>query len=878
MKGIPSIILLLLGIYQCTFTSAKNDKSLPHHHSDAVDANNDNKNKPHFVRELLETEYGTSFQLKMYWEEGYKWNGSPIEKNRCMACKNNSCANGIVVLKQCDRGDSAQRWTVTANDKITPTQEPDRCITYEDGKLSLARCRSSRDYKQVLEVRQESSVASGTSVLQILGDGLCMSPGNDPEEGGRLKLLSCDTAEGLTIGDWVIGEDFDGHAATIAPTNSPTGFGQTPYFSPQKIFQIKLYWEEGYNWAGSSFEKRWCVTCKNNSCGGGAVILKECNKYSEVQKWTVNKQDKISPQMDPGKCLTYDSPTKMRLSSCSEEEDNVQDMVIREFPDSKFQILGNGNCTTTNIDPDDSHRLKVMSCDIAERINAVYWVVGMFGGHPSMAPTKSPTQNPTTELRGGFGDSDFQLKMYWEENYNWRGSPEEKSWCATCLKDNCLGGAAVLARCDSTNANQRWVVTPSDKISPSTNRAMCLTYEDEDRMKLAKCNDDDSSTMSVQRMNFMEVSDNKFKLLTSGSSGDCTSVDGEPYENDRLKRVSCNTALDFNAVYWVFGTEFNGHPSLPPSVSPTAGPTSLLRGDYGDDAFQLKVYWETGYEWRSSWLEKNWCAACVQPHCGSGAVALTMCDAADTGQRWVATADGKINPATNSTICLSYNDPNKLALKACSPARDSFQKLEWEAGSNGLGGVSRFQLKGAGNCITPGTDEPFKNDRLQQVSCAEAEHNRTSFWVSGKDFGGHFQTNNGEINEWDMCEIKKDKKCPCYPEDDDFYCRNGWFPWDIPGTNNIDADGDFEKCDKSKFEVCKANEKLCPMRKPRLDRYYNDDKEDVVFFIDYDCIQCVPLTENCSKCSPGVWCEGIGRCVAPTYAGWCRTTFPNRGY
>ena len=79
---------------------------------------------------------------------------------------------------------------------------------------------------------------------------------------------------------------------------------------------------------------------------------------------------------------------------------------------------------------------------------------------------------------------------------------------------------------------------------------------------------------------------------------------------------------------------------------------------------------------------------------------------------------------------------------------------------------------------------------------------------------------------------------------------------------NIKEDKNYEKCDTSRITMkCKDDEMLCPMIKPRLDRYYGDDLQDVYYYIDYDCIQCVPIIENCSKCSPGVWCEGLGRCV-----------------
>lgn len=137
---------------------------------------------------------------------------------------------------------------------------------------------------------------------------------------------------------------------------------------------------------------------------------------------------------------------------------------------------------------------------------------------------------------------------------------------------------------------------------------------------------------------------------------------------------------------------------------------------------------------------------------------------------------------------------------------------------------------------------------------------------------------NGFLNSGDVCKIEEDGMCPCYPQDDDWYCSHsyyGSFPWDLSArVNNMDSDVEYERCDESKLPRCGPHEKLCPMRKPRLDRWYGDDRKDLYYYIDYDCIQCVPRNENCSKCSPGVWCHAINRCVAPgPPSRWCRQTW-----
>jgi len=140
-------------------------------------------------------------------------------------------------------------------------------------------------------------------------------------------------------------------------------------------------------------------------------------------------------------------------------------------------------------------------------------------------------------------------------------------------------------------------------------------------------------------------------------------------------------------------------------------------------------------------------------------------------------------------------------------------------------------------------------------------------------------TSKGYYHDGDVCEKKKDGICPCYPKDDDWYCENDdyyWYDW-LPEDEQPESDTKYEKCNTSKFPTCNENQKLCPMRKPRLDRFFDGNVKDMYYYIDYDCIQCIPKKENCSKCSPGIWCPGIGRCVTEGLAKWCRNKFGEEG-
>ena len=56
-------------------------------------------------------ELQSSFQLKMYWQEGYCWQEEWIERRWCMSCQGRSCGSGERLwLQACNAADSTQKF------------------------------------------------------------------------------------------------------------------------------------------------------------------------------------------------------------------------------------------------------------------------------------------------------------------------------------------------------------------------------------------------------------------------------------------------------------------------------------------------------------------------------------------------------------------------------------------------------------------------------------------------------------------------------------------------------------------------------------------------------------------------------------------------
>merc|ERR1711953_1065176 len=71
-----------------------------------------------------------SFQMKIYWEEGYKWQETTDETAWCVQCTGN-CETGIVKIKECDDNNIKQFWHYDGSGKIFSDYNNDYCISYQ---------------------------------------------------------------------------------------------------------------------------------------------------------------------------------------------------------------------------------------------------------------------------------------------------------------------------------------------------------------------------------------------------------------------------------------------------------------------------------------------------------------------------------------------------------------------------------------------------------------------------------------------------------------------------------------------------------------------------------------------------------------------------
>lgn len=338
----------------------------------------------HIIRELknIDIEDGKSVQLKLHWENSYSWKegNTPL----CAACAQADCEKGIIVLKACDKSDKRQKFYKSSDDKIRPTRNKDGCLSYKSSsRVRIRDCRSKRDYYQTMEVREESG-----DRIQIRGDGDCLSVVNgDPGKGERLKMMSCDSAVRNDVGYWVSGEfDADGDGNDNDddkkdPDDDDEDEDGNSGGGSGKNFQLKLYWQKGFNWQESRKEKAWCLQCKGSCSDGNSVQMQECNDNDKKQRW-VFSSGKFSPYGDKRLCVDYKVKMNLRLRRCNYSGGKSQKFTEEKSSGNRFTYKAQSLCLTQEHHPRSNEKLRIESCSKARTDNTVYWVKGKFNGHP----------------------------------------------------------------------------------------------------------------------------------------------------------------------------------------------------------------------------------------------------------------------------------------------------------------------------------------------------------------------------------------------------------------------------------------------------------------------------------------------------------------
>ena len=142
---------------------------------------------------------GSYFNVRLYWKEGYRWQGSTSEKFWCMKCQSSGCNKGSgVKISKCDRDDWRQHFFFD-DGRIRTRRNLDVCLERSGRSIIFKGCNGSND--QVWDSLRKDEPFR----LQIPGsDSKCASQHHHPKDGEKLYMASCKLASDNDTGKWVV--------------------------------------------------------------------------------------------------------------------------------------------------------------------------------------------------------------------------------------------------------------------------------------------------------------------------------------------------------------------------------------------------------------------------------------------------------------------------------------------------------------------------------------------------------------------------------------------------------------------------------------------------------------------------------------------------
>ena len=171
-------------------------------------------------------------------------------------------------------------------------------------------------------------------------------------------------------------------ASPSPPSPPPPGPSPTPPAptSPgSQNFKLKMYWEEGYFWQEETFERKWCMRCRDGSCDNGDRIYIETCSDDGVERFDFNYVDSDEVQIKVhGTDLCMERSDKsVYIRSC--DSGNAQQRwwaAAGGFDEYRFeisQVSASNLCVTQRHHPKSDELIHMEPCTLPRSSDTSYW-------------------------------------------------------------------------------------------------------------------------------------------------------------------------------------------------------------------------------------------------------------------------------------------------------------------------------------------------------------------------------------------------------------------------------------------------------------------------------------------------------------------------
>jgi hypothetical protein len=239
-------------------------------------------------------------------------------------------------------------------------------VNTKAGESILRQVNSGLD-PQIGEPRQLQSKA-----LVLVGDpngsgpvlGECEGDCDSDRECG--SGLRCFQRSGSETVPGCTGDKREWRGRDFCVKSSNGGGGGGGSGSGGSSFRIKMWWQPGYDWQEESFERKWCLQCRNSCNVGVEIAIRECSsgntKFEFVGSSSV--QVKVSGKDLCMELMSSDN-RKITLQKCSSSSRQKFTAGLGSFSGEKFELqtVAVSGCVTQEHHPRDGELIRRQGCD-----------------------------------------------------------------------------------------------------------------------------------------------------------------------------------------------------------------------------------------------------------------------------------------------------------------------------------------------------------------------------------------------------------------------------------------------------------------------------------------------------------------------------------
>jgi hypothetical protein len=164
-------------------------------------------------------------------------------------------------------------------------------------------------------------------------------------------------------------------------------------------------------------------------------------------------------------------------------------------------------------------------------------------------PNPSPTNPPNPSPTGTGPSTNFRLKLYWEDGYNWQEEFFEREWCMKCRNSGCnLGNKIYIYECSEISERFDFVHANDDEVLIKLDGTNTCLERDFREIYIKACDAGNSNQRWFAKVG--EFDQSRFEISLNTFSSFCITQRHHPKEDEEVLLEPCTQARHGLTSFW----------------------------------------------------------------------------------------------------------------------------------------------------------------------------------------------------------------------------------------------------------------------------------------------------------------------------------------